>query len=253
MLSTVLTRAAAAGTAAGLLAAGLLLGGCAKPTPPRPAPGPPHPQAANGKAVPARPAELPGLGPATRGFVPDDTTQAVVVSGDARDSTHSTVVLYERDRTKGWQRALGNWPAHNALKGWTDEHWAGDNRSPIGVFGLTDAGGLLPDPGAKLPYYQAADFSTDGTGFLGEPLDGSFDYVVAINYNRWPGRSPLYDEGRRPMGWDRGGGVWIHVDHAGPTQACVSLSREYMRELLRWLDPEKEPVVVMGDAASLAR
>ncbi|MGW2563329.1 hypothetical protein ACWCXB_29700 [Streptomyces sp. NPDC001514] len=253
MLSTVLTRAAAAGTVVGLLAAGLLLGGCAKSTPPRPAAGAPHPQAANGKAVPAWPAGIPGLGPATRADIPDDTSQAVVVTGDARGSSDSVAVLYERDPDKGWQQVSGAWPAHNALNGWTDEHWAGDNRSPIGVFGLTDAGGRLPDPGTRLPYHETPVFNAEGTGFLGEPLDGSFDYVVAINYNRYPGTSPLYDDGSRPMGWDRGGGVWIHVDHDGPTQACVSLALEHMRELLLWLDPEKQPVVVMGDAASLAR
>ena len=51
----------------------------------------------------------------------------------------------------------------------------------------------------------------------------------------------------------RGGGIWLHVDHGGPTQGCVSLSRAHMRALLRTLDPGRHPVVVMGDAARLAR
>ncbi len=66
-----------------------------------------------------------------------------------------------------------------------------------------------------------------------------------------PGRSPLDKE--RPLGAEKGGGVWIHVDHGGPTQACVTLEREDLRELLRALDPAREPVVVMGPAAELAR
>ena len=49
-----------------------------------------------------------------------------------------------------------------------------------------------------------------------------------------------------------GGGIWFHVDHGGPTHGCVSLSRPHMRALLRALDPALHPVVVMGDAASLA-
>ncbi|MEU2434373.1 hypothetical protein ABZ611_33680 [Streptomyces sp. NPDC007861] len=251
MLSTLLTRAAAARPAAVLLAAVLLLAGCATPAePPPPAPGPEPPT----KIVRAGPAEIPGLGPDTRRLIPDGTSQAVVVTGEDADSSNSEVVLYERDPGRGWQAVVGPWPAHNGLKGWTDEHWAGDNRSPTGVFGLTDAGGRLPDPGTKLPYHESPSlFTVAGTGFLGEPLEGSFDYVVAINYNRRPGTSPLYDEGTRPMGWDRGGGVWFHVDHDGPTQACVSLELDQMRELLLWLDPERDPVVVMGDGGSLAR
>ncbi|OSC51060.1 hypothetical protein B5181_39740, partial [Streptomyces sp. 4F] len=75
--------------------------------------------------------------------------------------------------------------------------------------------------------------------------------VIAIDYNRVPGTTPL--DKTRPLGEDKGGGVWIHVDHQGPTNACVSLSEEHMRALLNVLDPDKEPVVVMGPASVLAR
>ena len=56
----------------------------------------------------------------------------------------------------------------------------------------------------------------------------------------------------RPRGADRGGGIWLHVDHEGPTQGCVSLEKRHMKELLRTLDPDRHPVIVMGDAASLS-
>lgn len=90
-----------------------------------------------------------------------------------------------------------------------------------------------------------------GEGFEGETLEGSFDYVVAVDYNRVPGASPL--DPVRPLGQERGGGIWIHVDHGGPTQGCISLPENRMRELLRILDPEKKPVVVIGDVEGLER
>ncbi|GGT86350.1 MULTISPECIES: hypothetical protein [Streptomyces] len=225
-----------------------------------PAPRPsPRPAAQNtGAAGPSAsaapvpvPAALPGVGPLTRTRIPDGTTQALVVTGGDRNSNTATAILYEQDATGHWRRAAGPWAAHNALRGWTTDHRAGDLRTPTGVFGLGDAGGRLPDPGARLPYDQDEEFATSGVGFLGEPLEGSFDYVVAIDYNRVPGRTPL--DKNRPLGLAKGGGVWIHVDHGGPTQACVSLPRDDMRELLRALSPDREPVVVMGPAADLAR
>ncbi|MFI1071607.1 L,D-transpeptidase family protein [Streptomyces puniciscabiei] len=76
---------------------------------------------------------------------------------------------------------------------------------PLGVHTLSDAGGLLPDPGGKLPY-----------------------------------------------GPERGGGVWLHVDHGGPTHGCVSVAKVHVKELLRTLDPARHPVVVMGHADWLA-
>ncbi|RDG32416.1 hypothetical protein [Streptomyces corynorhini] len=196
------------------------------------------------------PQEIPGLGRKTRAEISPETTQAVVVTGADRDSSDSSVQVYERDPVAGWAPVTDPWPAHNAKSGWTDDHDQGDLRSPIGVFTLTDAGGLLDDPGTKLTYDQGPAFTASGQGVDGEPLEGAFDYVVAIDYNRVPGTSPL--DWTRPLGMEKGGGIWMHVDHDGPTQACVSIHRDRMRELLLLLDPEKRPVVVMGDAESLS-
>jgi L,D-peptidoglycan transpeptidase YkuD (ErfK/YbiS/YcfS/YnhG family) len=194
-------------------------------------------------------AQLPNLGPDTLGEIPADSGQVVEAVGAGADSPDATLVLYQRT-ADGWL-AGPQWPAHNALHGWAGDKRQGDLRSPIGVFGLTDAGGRDADPGSRLPYYRSADFAIGGRGFEGEPLAGSFDYVIAIDYNRKTGVSPLDDT--YPLGWEKGTGVWIHVDHGGPTHGCVSLPRDDMKELLRVLDPAQEPVVVMGDAASLAR
>ncbi|MDH6521229.1 L,D-peptidoglycan transpeptidase YkuD (ErfK/YbiS/YcfS/YnhG family) [Streptomyces sp. SAI-208] len=238
-----------------LLAASLLLTGCGggavagtqtAPTPSlAPARATPSPEI----SVEVAPQQIPGLGPRTRAGIPAGARQAVVVTGRGRDSPLSTVVLYERTEA-GW-RAGASWPAHNALKGWSDHHLAGDLRSPIGVYTLTDAGGLLKNPGTKLPYDRGVGFTAPGTGFEGEPLAGSFDYVIAINYNRRPGTSPL--DWTRPLGAGRGGGIWLHVDHGGPTHGCVSIAEKHMKELLLALDPDLHPVVVMGDAKSLHR
>ncbi|MFD3657820.1 L,D-transpeptidase family protein [Streptomyces sp. NPDC058620] len=207
---------------------------------------------AAGRAATPRPAEIPALGPRTRAAIPATARQAVVVTGEARDSNQSTAVLYVRDApAEGWRAAAGPWPAHNGLKGWTDLHVAGDLKSPVGVYTLSDAGGRLPDPGALLPYDEHPRFAMSGEGFYGESLEGSFDYVVAIDYNRTPGVTPLDRE--RPLGEDRGGGIWLHVDHGGPTQGCVSLPEDRMRDLLLALDPAKKPVIVMGDAMTLRR
>ena len=192
---------------------------------------------------------LPDLGPVTLAEIPAGSGQVVEVVGAGVNSPDSTLVLY-RKTAAGWQ-AGAQWPAHNALHGWTEHKQQGDLRSPIGVFGLTDAGGFDPDPGSKLPYYRSDDFVISGRGFEGEPLAGSFDYVIAINYNRKAGVSPLDDT--YPLGWERGTGVWIHVDHGGPTHGCVSIPRQDIVTLLGLLDPSLHPVIVMGDAADLAR
>ncbi|WP_406190970.1 L,D-transpeptidase family protein [Streptomyces griseus] len=252
--------------AAPLLALALLLTGCGSDAAPAKTPegvpgqgaaGPQSDAASVLRASPAptptpSPAEIPDLGPQTRAAIPAEARQAFVVTGEGADSHQSSAVLYSReDPAQGWQPVAGPWPAHNGMEGWTDHHVAGDLRSPKGVYSLTDAGGRLPDPGALLPYDEHPRFAVDGEGFYGEPLEGSFDYVIAINYNRIEGVTPLDRD--RPLGLERGGGIWIHVDHGGPTQGCVSIPEELMEELLRTLDPAMNPVIVMGDGETLGR
>ncbi|MFE2721471.1 L,D-transpeptidase family protein [Kitasatospora sp. NPDC059327] len=235
--------------------------GVSAPDQPSPAAAAPAAQAANDRHTgapaadrsEARPdgsvAAIPGLGATFTARIPAETTQVVLASGQGKDANKTAVTLWTRTAEGRWL-AGETWQGHNANKGWTTDHNEGDLRSPIGVFTLSDAGGRKADPGSRLPYDKDADFVVSGRGFAGEPLAGSFDYVVAIDYNRVPGNSPL--DPRRPSGSSKGGGIWIHVDHGGPTHGCVSVPEDKMAQLIRTLDPAAHPVIVMGDAASLA-
>lgn len=194
-------------------------------------------------------ASISGLGAAFSAKIPAGSNQVVLVTGAGKDSSDSSVTLWSRTPDGRWRPGT-TWPAHNGYSGWTADHHDGDLRSPIGVFTLSDAGGLKSDPGSKLPYHQDKGFVATGNGFGGEPLAGAFDYVVAIDYNRVTGDSPL--DPREPLGASKGGGIWLHVDHGGPTHACVSLSEDHMIELLKTLDPAAHPVIAMGDGSSLA-
>ncbi|WP_229851943.1 hypothetical protein [Streptomyces albospinus] len=186
------------------------------------------------------------VGPALRSRIPARSRQVVAVYGKGADSPDATVVLYDKG-AKGWDRK-GSWPAHNGRRGWTVDHHEDDQRSPVGVFSLTDAGGVLADPGARLPYTRSAAFTPPS--YWSENTRHDFDYVVAIDYNRVPGTSPL--DPTRPLGQSKGGGVWLHLDHGTGTSACVSVAKSAMAALLRALDPARHPVVVMGDRSHLS-
>ncbi|MFJ9412924.1 MULTISPECIES: L,D-transpeptidase family protein [unclassified Streptomyces] len=190
--------------------------------------------------------DIPEVGSALRSRIPADSRQVIAVYGQDVDSAESTVVLYEKG-AQGWDRKA-MWAAHNGRHGWTLNHHEGDKRSPIGVFSLTDAGGVLADPGARLPYTHSQEFTPPSYWDKGTRHD--FDYVVAINYNRVKGTSPL--DPTRPQGQTKGGGIWMHLDHGSGTSGCVSVPKEAMTALLRALDPARHPVVVMGDKEHLS-
>ncbi len=257
------TRQTVASISAAVLITALACAGCASKTAQagvqsgaNPAPAdhavkltaPPTSASPSTSPTPTLPQTLPNLGPAMLAQIPADSTQVVEAVGAGLNSPNAAVVFYQRTAA-GWQSGA-SWPAHDALDGWSADKHQGDLHTPIGVFTLTDAGGLLANPGSKLPYYQSSGFTIGGRGFEGEPLAGAFDYVIAIDYNRKTGVSPLDDT--YPLGYEKGTGVWLHVDHGGPTHGCVSIPRPDIISLLQQLDPSRHPVIVMGDAASLS-
>ncbi|MFR9797870.1 L,D-transpeptidase family protein [Streptomyces sp. MS06] len=241
-------RVVAAAVAFGVIAAALT--GCGGPAAGQggeaaAASGPP---ATSPSADAADPTHVPGVGDRLRKRIPDDSGQVVAVYGDGRDSANATLVLYTRSASGGaWKRAR-SWPAHNGTKGWTPDHHEGDKRTPVGVYTLTDAGGVLKDPGSKLPYTRSAAFAAPRS--WGRAYWHDFDYVIAIDYNRVKHTPP--NDPTRPQGRSKGGSIWIHMDHGRGTSACVSVSKSAMEYLLRTLDPARHPVVVMGDRADLA-
>ncbi|MFI5974849.1 hypothetical protein [Streptomyces sp. NPDC051452] len=188
---------------------------------------------------------VPGIGDRLWKRVPADSRQVVAVYGAGRNSPDSTVTLFTRHGSL-WKQER-SWSAHNGRKGWTADHHEGDLRSPVGVFTLSDAGGVLAAPGVKLPYSRSAAFQAPR--YWKKPYWHDFDYVVAIDYNRVKGTPP--NDPTRPRGQAKGGGIWLHMDHGSGTSACVSQSKSAMEYLLRTLDPALHPVVVMGDRAEL--
>ncbi|MER7824277.1 L,D-transpeptidase family protein [Streptomyces sp. NPDC096097] len=211
-----------------------------------PHPGPPAAPPASAPPV-AAPQGLVGVSEPTRARIPAESRQLILVTGRAMDSSESTVTFYTRPAAGAdWVKAE-SWPARNGANGWSVERAYGDLTSPMGVYALTDAGGLLPKPpGTRLPYDEDNGFVATGLGVNGESLEGSFDYVVAIDFNRRPGRSPL--DPVMPDGEDKGGNIWLHVDHDGPSQGCVGIPKAAMKKVLQTLDPAAKPVIVMGPA-----
>jgi L,D-peptidoglycan transpeptidase YkuD (ErfK/YbiS/YcfS/YnhG family) len=192
---------------------------------------------------PVPPCELP-LGALHR-VDPAKHQQVIIARGRGKRSSRAAV--------SRWQFRDGCWNkveevrARNGARGWHPKPWDWSYYSPIGTFGLTDAGGRRHKPrGTSLPYHHSR------SGFQGPPGgEWVFDYVVAINFNRVPGRSPL--DMKRPDPSIKDGGIWLHVAGRGATRGCISVSRQEMRKTLRWLDPAADPVIVMGPRGVLRK
>jgi L,D-peptidoglycan transpeptidase YkuD (ErfK/YbiS/YcfS/YnhG family) len=181
--------------------------------------------------------------------VPHGSNEAVLVVSPSATSTYNTVTMWRR-RGMSWHEVGAAMGGRDGLHGWSSDRVEGDLESPIGVFGLTAAGGALPNPGTREPYeHDPADFYVTGT-FLGHSISGIYDYVVPIDFNRKPGTPPTNPV--EPDGAAEGGGIWLHVGNGTATAGCVTVSRSDMAAILRFLDPRQHPVIVMGPRSLLS-
>lgn len=165
----------------------------------------------------------------------------------------------------GWHVVLSTNAARIGLKGITDGATRKQNTytTPSGTFALTQAFGILADPGTALPYHVVAKddwwvednnspyYNTMRTASQGgfdvkapeSDVNGSehlithigqYNYVVVIDYNMNP-----------PIPY-RGAGIFLHVSNGHPTAGCIAIPTTTMVALLHWLDPSTNPRIAIG-------
>lgn len=198
-------------------------------------------------AGPAHPVPVPGLAKDYAEQIPEETSQVLVATSPDAESEESTLSFYQF-ADEEWTK-LKTFSTHNGSNGWLKDRHEGDKTTPIGVFTLSDAGGFKPDPGTELPYTQDDRLPSSATVAYGADYESVFDYIIAIDYNRQPGTPPT--DRTRPMGWDKGGGIWLHLDHDSGTNGCVTLEESDLKWILRTIDPDAHPRIAMGPESEL--
>lgn len=178
-------------------------------------------------------------------------TQWIVVGVPAADSTTGTLTAYQRVGQQ-WTTMVGPTPANVGELG-VGAPGDGVHRTPAGTFAFDQAFGRQPDPGTKMPYFQANQhdwwdedpqsptYNTHtrgpaGPSSIAENLYDSgpvYDYAVNITVN--PRRIP-----------GRVSGIFLHVTDGSPTWGCVAIGRDEMRTVLKWLDPSADPRITIG-------
>ena len=179
------------------------------------------------------------------------TAQWIVVGVPAADATTGTLSAYQKIGQQ-WKSVLGPITAKVGELG-VGAPADGVYRTPEGTFTFDQAFGREPNPGTKMPYFQATDQdwwdedansptynthvrSAQRPSSITENLYTSgpvYDYAVniAVNPQRIPGRVS---------------GIFLHVTDGNPTWGCVAIGRDEMRSLLTWLDPAADPRITVG-------
>jgi len=183
--------------------------------------------------------------------------QAVVVTAPRYGATTATLTAYEREGP-GWRRAFGPWTAHVGTRGIAPpgEKREGDGRTPSGVYGFGFLFGVAPDPGVKFPYRPVTSRSIVWDDDPSSPLYNT--WVDLERQQAGPSPEPMYNRPAYDHGAviayntartpGLGSAIFLHVSTGAPTAGCVSLPASHLVDVLRWLDPARDPRIVIGVA-----
>jgi L,D-peptidoglycan transpeptidase YkuD (ErfK/YbiS/YcfS/YnhG family) len=181
--------------------------------------------------------------------------QLITVVATSPTATTATLTAWQRTTsTSSWKRAYGPVTANVGKQG-IGEASETTSHTPAGVWKLTEAFGIQPNNGTRLPYFQATTndwwvsdvnskyynthyVCTPGTcpfnEGAGEDLGKAgavYDHATVIDYNR------------KPAVPGKGSAFFLHVSNGKATAGCVSIPGADLDAVMRWLNPAKHPVI----------
>ena len=186
--------------------------------------------------------------------------QVVTVRAVSATATTAQLDLWQLAPTGGYTHVAGPIGAYVGELGMGVAH-EGIPRTPVGVFGLTQAFGNQPYNGTKLPYFQAGpDDWWDGES-------GTPAYNTHVHQSASPGpasenlyyagavyaHAVVIDYNRFPVVAGAGSAFFLHVTNGQPTAGCVAISAYALNVVMHWLDPARHPVISIGVGAQATK
>ena len=178
-----------------------------------------------------------------------------IVTVVSTGGSYGELIFWEKDNQGNWSEIdrVAARLGQSGLKS-ASEVYEMDKCTPTGIYTLTEAFGINSNPGSGITYRQL-----DGTEYwvddensqyyntmqFGDPngrwssaekltdYSGYYNYSLVIDYNRWP------------VAPGKSSAIFIHCDMGIYTYGCVAIPQQNLVNLLKRLDPSKNPVVIL--------
>jgi len=201
----------------------------------------------------------------THDLLSEDNRQIILVSNSTPEALSVIIRTFEKDGGM-WRTKFPDMIGSGAKNGFAPygQKQEGDSRAPTGVFKLSETFGYHRSAETLMPYTQA----TERDFWIDDITSGSYNTWMRMTDDRQPDVSHermkrddhLYEYGIivdyniDPIVKGKGSAIFIHVERArgAPTVGCIATSRVNLLTLLKWLDPDKAPVIIMGTENELA-
>ena len=195
--------------------------------------------------------------------VPASAQQLITVDAKVARTTYASL--------RTWRRANGCWVAAGPARiarlgknGLSSNRREGDGTTPTGTYRIgSRMYGNAPNPGVRFEYrrLRCGDWWDEDPS---SPTYNSFQHVrcgtrppfAGGSEGMWQQPRPypylaVVEYNMRPVVPGKGSGIFLHAQTGGPTIGCISLRRDQLRAVLRWLRPRARPVIAIGTSEQL--
>jgi L,D-peptidoglycan transpeptidase YkuD (ErfK/YbiS/YcfS/YnhG family) len=184
------------------------------------------------------------------------TQMLIAVNDDSRKTAAKVYAIEERQGK--WHLVFDPFDAVIGRNGFAvpNNKREGDGKTPSGKFYLQRTFGYDVSINTRLSYRQAGPDDL----WVDDPTAGDYNQWVkkqetaAESYEWMKRNDDLYKYGivieynTSPVVKGYGSAIFIHVwgGKDSTTEGCIAVSEENILRILRWLDPEAKPVIIMG-------
>lgn len=177
--------------------------------------------------------------------------QLIISSAEIENTSDVIVQCYERVAS-GWIKIFDDMRGKIGKNGFTDDKNEGDLKTPMGAFSISRFFGSSNDIGFKFNYTKVTgkqlwiddhnsdyyntwqEASADGRWNSCENLlHPAYTFAAVIDYNTACIKG-------------KGSAIFFHKINLGATAGCTALEEEELVKVLKWLDPDKKPLIISG-------
>jgi L,D-peptidoglycan transpeptidase YkuD (ErfK/YbiS/YcfS/YnhG family) len=195
--------------------------------------------------------------PKALSLVPEGCRQVIFVySRDNSEMNPMATFIYFDRRNKTWS-TLGSFTCYIGKKGFAkaNQKKEGDMKTPTGIYAIGPTFGYAAASQTKLPYRQV----TETDFWIDDPQSPDYNKMVSgakprVSHELMLRADSKYKLGfiieynRNPIVPGKGSAIFGHLVEAPDysTAGCVAFNEHSMNTLFEWLDPAKEPHIILN-------
>ncbi len=193
------------------------------------------------------------------------TSQLIVVTSAVGNTSNVIINTYEKN-ISGWVNIHNNITGYIGMKGFTDNKKEGDKKTPAGAYNIGTCFSKTSNVATGLEFYKydSKDVWVDDpkssyyNTYQREPSNGRWN--SAENFSKM--KNGVYDvffnlEYNNQKISYKGSAIFFHIVNPNMqikyTNGCVATDRKNLLSIVKWLNKNKSPMILMGPLSDILK